>query len=153
MAQRGFTLVELIVVLLIMGAIGSAVVLTVGDRDTASSDAARFASRVAAARDLAVTTGRPIGIWVGKSGYGFEERRGGRWQPLANDALKARDWPVGTEVAASGIAGQAAGLSGGASRLVFDNLGLPDPPASVTIARGGASARVAVAANGDVSVQ
>lgn len=153
MAQRGFTLVELMVVLLIMGVIGSAVVLTMGNRDTTAADAARFASRVAAARDLAVTTGRPIGIWVAKSGYGFEERRGGTWQPLASDALKPREWPEGTQVAASGIAGQAAGLSGGALRLVFDNLGLPDPPASVTIARAGTRATVAVAANGDVSVQ
>lgn len=152
MAQRGFTLVELMVVLLIMGVVGSVVMLTVGSRDSTTSDAARFASRVAAARDMAVTTGRPVSIWVSTTGYGFEERRDGQWRPLAVDALEPRDWPQGTEVATSGMAGQAAGLSGGAARLVFDNLGLPDPAASVTIARDGASATVAVAANGDVRV-
>lgn len=152
MAQRGFTLVELLVVLLIMGAIGSAVVLTAGSGDGATSDAARFASRVAAARDLAVTTGRPVSIWISPTGYGFDERRGGRWQPLADHMLEPRDWPPGTEVVTSGMAGRAAGLSGGAARLVFDNLGLPDPAASVIIARNGSSATVAVAANGDVKV-
>lgn len=152
MAQRGFTLVELMVVLLIMGVIGSAVVLTMGTGDGVARDGAQFASRVAAARDLAVTSGRPIGVRIAASGYGFEERRGGRWQALQSDALRPRDWPEGTEVAANGIAGQAAGLGDGAARLVFDNLGLPDPPAAVTIARNGVQAKVTVAANGDVRI-
>lgn len=152
MGQRGFTLVELMVVLLVMGAIGSAVVMTMSTRDGVKADANRFASRVAAARDLAVTTGRPVSIWVSPIGYGFEERRAGQWQALPNDTLQQRDWPQGTAVAVSGMAGQAASLSGGAARLVFDNMGLPDPAATVTLARDGTSARVAVATNGDVSL-
>ncbi len=71
-AEHGFTLIELMVVLTIIGFISAAVVIAIPDpRGRIVDDADRFAARVAAARDEAVVTARPMGVWVSASGYGF----------------------------------------------------------------------------------
>src|SRR3546814_5608146 len=59
--QSGFTLVELMVVVAIIGFVSAAVVLAMPDpRGRVIDDADRFAARVAAARDEAVITARPM---------------------------------------------------------------------------------------------
>src|SRR3546814_5097889 len=76
--QSGFTLVELLVVVAIIGFVSAAVVLAMPDpRGRVIDDADRFAALVAAASDEAVTTARPMGVWVSPSGYGFLRRRAG----------------------------------------------------------------------------
>lgn len=115
---RGFSLVELMVVLLILGLAASAVVLTLPR--TASGldgEASRFAARVAALRDRAVVEGQPLRLWVSASGYGFEVRQGSRWRALADRSLRAADWP-------SGLTAQWNGAGQGS--LVFNRLGMPD---------------------------
>ena len=60
---NGFTLIELMVVLTIIGFISAAVVLAMPDpRGRVVEDADRFAARVAAARDESVVTAWPIGV-------------------------------------------------------------------------------------------
>jgi len=145
--RNGFTLVELIVVIAVMALLTGAVVLTVAAPAGASDSATRFAGRLAAARDQAVVSGRPISAWVSPSGYGFDQLRGGRWQRLADKPFESADWGKGATVA---IAAAAAGE--GRTRVRFDSLGLPDQPFAVRIARDGRSANVRVAANGDVRV-
>src|SRR3546814_212063 len=77
--QSGFTLVELMVVVAIIGFVSAAVVLAMPDpRGRVIDDADRFAARVAAARDEAVITARPMGVWVSPSGYGFLRREAGQ---------------------------------------------------------------------------
>ena len=57
-------------------------------------DADRFAARVAAARDEAVVTAAPMGLWVSASGYGFQRRDGGRVDG-AESAAPWLDYHVG----------------------------------------------------------
>lgn len=153
LCERGFTLVELLVVILVLALAASAVAVTAAPRDPVGATAARFAGRVAAARDLAVTANRPVSVWVGPAGYGFDQWQRGGWRPVDERALSNADWPAASRVAASGIAGRAAALAGGVARVTFDNLGMPDSPASVAIARDGRSASVAIRADGSVEVE
>ena len=155
MRRDGFTLVEMLIVMTVMALLATAVVLTVGcgGGRGVGADATRLASRIGAARETAITSARPVGVWISRSGYGFDVRSEGRWQPAVRKPFDTVDWPAGTTISATGLGGRQASLGGGPARLVFDNLGLPDSPLSLRISRDGRSAVVAVAANGDVKVQ
>ena len=66
--EHGFTLVELMVVMVIIGLMTAAVIVTIPDpRGSVSGDAQAFAARLTAARDLAITGGRDIGVRVDAS--------------------------------------------------------------------------------------
>lgn len=154
MRRDGFTLVEMLIVMLVMALLATTVVLTAGGGGRGvAADASRLASRIAAARETAITSARPVGVWISRSGYGFDFRSGGVWQPAVQKPFETIDWPDGTAVVAVGMAGRQAALSGGRARLVFDNLGLPDSPMRLDLSRDGQSANVAVMANGDVKVE
>ncbi|MFT3966355.1 MAG: GspH/FimT family pseudopilin [Sphingobium sp.] len=141
-AEHGFTLVELMVVLVIIGLMSGVVLLTMGDpRGGLSDDADRFAGRVRAARDRAVILARPVALWVSPTGYGFEERRDGRWTPLDQKPLVSTDWRSGTQASA----GQAR------LRLWFDTIGRADQQISFTLQRNGRSLPVAVGLDGTVT--
>ncbi len=144
--RNGFTLVELMIVIAVMAVMAGAVAMTVGTPGGGpSAGAARFASRVAAARDEAIVSGRPISAWVAASGYGFDRFQDGRWQPLSAAPFQNDNWQPDTVVVFS------AGTET-RGRIRFDNLGVPDSAASVRLSRDGQTAEVRVAANGDVTV-
>ena len=154
MIRNGFTLVEMMVVLLVMALAGGAVMMVVGSGGrSVGSDAERLASRIAAARETAITGARPVSLWVSPSGYGFDFYSKGQWQPQPRGTLGANDWEKGTAVSTSGISGAGAKLGGGTARLTFDNLGLPEGPMAIELTRNERTARVEVAANGDVAVR
>ncbi|MEQ1687838.1 MAG: GspH/FimT family pseudopilin [Sphingopyxis sp.] len=143
--QLGFTLVELMVVLAILALASTAVILTVRPGEGgADAQAARFAARVAALRDRSVIEGRTLGLWVTASGYGFEQRSDGHWQPFSETRLSPRDWDAGTAVTANGAA---------QARLAFSRIGLPDHGLRVELTAGGDSASVRVDAAGDVVIE
>ena len=143
--DAGFTLTELMIVVMLIGLAATAVVLTLpASGASARSEASRFAARVAALRDLAIIEGRPLGLWATASGYGFEQRRAGGWQPLEGGAVRAGDWASGTAVAVDGSA---------QGRLHFDRLGLPDAPMRVELTSGATQALVTISPAGEVSVQ
>ncbi|MDQ3471989.1 MAG: GspH/FimT family pseudopilin [Pseudomonadota bacterium] len=144
MRRNGFTLVELMVVIAVMALMAGAVAVTAGGTGSGPAAAAsRFASRLAAARDEAIVSGRPVSAWVAPSGYGFDRYQGSTWQAMSAKPFQGDNWQSGTVVA----------LAGARARLRFDSLGLPDRPTSFAIARDGRTARVSVAANGDVTVE
>lgn len=144
MRRNGFTLVELMVVVAVMAMIAGAIVVTAAAPGSGpASSASRFASRLAAARDEAVVSGRPISAWVAPSGYGFEHYRAGTWQPMSARPFEGDDWQKGTTVA----------LPAGRVSIRFDSLGLPDRPTSLALVRDGRTVRVRIAANGDVTVE
>lgn len=146
MDRNGFTLVELMIVIAVMALLASAVVLTAGSVGGGPQDTAtRFASRLAAARDEAILTGRPTSAWMSPSGYGFDQLRQGRWERLEERPFQGDDW--GPRMAMR-LAGEQA-----RSRVQFDSLGLPDQPLQLQLARDGKAAAVRVAANGDVTAQ
>ena len=145
MRKNGFTLVELLVTLSVMALLASAVTLTMGGGGSkVGSEAARFASRVAATRDQAILGGTAMGIWVSPSGYGFERFEAGGWQPWEARPLVQRDW-------AKGIVPSLGESS--AQRIRFDPVGLPSEPSAVTLAGDDRSVRVTVDATGEVSVK
>ncbi len=142
--ENGFTLVELMVVLTIIGFISAAVVLAIPDpRGRVIDDADRFAARVAAARDEAVVTARPMGVWVSASGYGFQRREGGQWVEMDSKPFVAVNWKPGTR-ALVGKDGQ--------QQIGFDGTGLPTDPVSVTLAREAERVSVTVDMAGKVVV-
>ncbi len=159
--DEGFTLIELMVVLFIIGLVAGAVVLSLpGDSAALSEDADRFAARVAAARDEAVVSARPIAVWIAPSGYGFDARQDRQWVPLNARTLANRDWKPGTvariegeaaEVAAPpGTDPSAAAAAPSRARFWFDSTGLPNAAVEVVLSRGANSDRIIISATGEV---
>lgn len=143
-AEHGFTLVELMIVLAIMGLVAAGVVIAMPDpRGRLSGEAERFAARAVAARDLAILQGRPIAVRVTARGYAFDRRQGGAWAAIPDSEFRSQPWSSGT----AALVGQ-----GGTIRTAFDATGQPNAPATVTLARDGEQVRVAIAADGGVRV-
>lgn len=143
-AEHGFTLFELMVVLTIIGFISAAVVIAIPDpRGRVVEDADRFAARVAAARDEAVVTSRPMGVWVSASGYGFQRREGNQWVPVEDKPFVSANWKTGTRA----LVGK-----DGRQQIGFDGTGLPTDPMTVTLAREAERVAVTVDMAGKVMV-
>ena len=151
--EQGFTLIELMVVLFIIGLVAGAVVLALpGDSAALSEDADRFAARVAAARDEAVVSARPIAVWIAPSGYGFDARQDRAWVPLDARTLPSQDWKPGTIARIEGDTdeGEQKPEDQGRARFWFDATGLPNRSVTVVLARGSNSDRVVISATGEV---
>jgi general secretion pathway protein H len=132
------------VVVFIIGLMSAAVVMTMpGEERRALDDAERFAARAAAARDVAVLSARPVRMWVAASGYGFDTRVKGAWQPMADTALENGNWGEGLNLSTD---------SGGAGQIVFDASGMPDHGLAVTLLGGAQKATVHINGSGEVRV-
>lgn len=99
--QHGFTLLELLVVLVLMGVILSIAVLSLGDGgrgDQIRQEARRLKALMELAGEEAVLNTTPYGLEVGKDGYRFLRHRDGEWQVLEGDELlRPREWLPDTE--------------------------------------------------------
>jgi general secretion pathway protein H len=143
--RNGFTLVELMVVIAVMGLLAGVVVMTAGMPGGGPADSAtRFAGRLAAARDQAIVTGQPISAWVTSSGYGFARFHRGHWEAMAEKPFDGGDWKEGTSVAIESESGRL--------RVRFDSLGMADRPVVLRLSRDDRTAVVRIAANGDIAV-
>lgn len=142
--ERGFTLVELMVVIFIIGIASTAVVMTAGSPGRSARDEAeQLAARIAALRDQSILQSRTMAVWVRPSGYGFETRSAGQWVPLAEAPFTTNDWRRGTSVQLAGTR---------QIRIAFDSTGLPSNAANIGIKRGDTVVTVNLAATGDVRV-
>jgi general secretion pathway protein H len=87
---RGFTLLELMVVLVLIGIIFSFAVLSIrGDElaETMEQETRRLATLIGMASDEAVTRGEELAIHFSDDSYAFLVLRAGDWQPDENDRL------------------------------------------------------------------
>jgi general secretion pathway protein H len=138
--DRGFTLIELMVVITIIALASAVVVFAIPDpRGRVVDEAERFAARVLAARDDAVVQGRDVRVRVSADGYSVERRRRGAWEALRDKPFRPIEWATGTG-------------ANGAEAIQFDSTGTPAAATTLILTREAARASVAVAANGDIRV-
>jgi general secretion pathway protein H len=85
----GFTLLELLVVLVIAGIMLGAIALNAvpGDRQVVQSEAQRVALLLQLARDEAIVRNRPIAFEADQDRYRFLIRQNDNWEMLAQDAI------------------------------------------------------------------
>ncbi len=92
-AAAGFTLIELMVVVLLVGLVVSFAVISVGG-DSAlerqKREAQRLHARMDLAREEAVLQARSLGVRFSDDGYRFFELRRDQWRPLGGDGVLAR---------------------------------------------------------------
>lgn len=140
-ARAGFTLVELLMTVAIIGLAAGAVVLAVPDpRPSVAQEAERLAARLNRAREEAVLSNRPVAVVTTPAGYGFSSFNGASWSPL-------NDGPFGTERWSDGVSVSPADPV----RVVFDPTGVAEP-ATLTLSRDGRARRVTVDGAGEVTV-
>ncbi|HYE29672.1 MAG TPA: GspH/FimT family pseudopilin [Allosphingosinicella sp.] len=140
--QKGFTLVELLVVLVIVGLAAAAVVLAMPDpRGALRGEALRLAARADAARERAMMDNRPVALVLREDGYGFEMRVGGEWRAVGERPFLAQQWSEGTRAA----------IESGEARIVFDSTGFAEP-ARLRLVRGRDEARIEVTDGGRIHV-
>lgn len=140
----GFTLVELMVVLAVVGLLGAVVLLTAPSPDTAlRRDAETLATRLAQAQQEAILSTRALRVQADGAGYRFSIARSGGWQPLSGRPFEPASW-------APGIAPV---LEDGdrPAWFAFDPIGTAEP-AALVLGDGSGTLQVRVDADGSVRV-
>ncbi len=140
----GFTLVELMVVLAVLGLLGATVLLTVPAPEPAlRRDAELLATRLAQARQEAILSTRTLRVQADATGYRFLIARSGGWQPLSGQPFGPASW----------AAGVVPSLAEGDQPVwfTFDPLGTAEPVALV-LDDGHTALQLRVGADGSVQV-
>jgi general secretion pathway protein H len=141
-SSRGFTLVELMVVIAIVGLVAGAAVLAIPDPGGGlRAEALRFAARAKAAQERAVMDNRPVAVVLRDGGYGFEWREDGKWRKLEKKPFVDTRWSEGTE----------ARIEGPEQRILFDSTGFAES-ARLLLTRDGDEAGVEVSSGGKILV-
>ncbi|HEU0067180.1 MAG TPA: GspH/FimT family pseudopilin [Sphingomonas sp.] len=143
-SATGFTLVELMVVVTVIALASAIAVMAMPGRTRVADEAARFAVRARAARDLAIVGAAPTSVWVSGGGYGFDRRVAGGWVPISDKPLRVERWDDSVRAETGDAAGRL--------RITFDTTGMADRAAEVRLTRGDDAATVAVGGDGSVRV-
>jgi general secretion pathway protein H len=96
--SRGFTLVEILVVVVIFAVMAATVALSLagaGGERQLENDVQRLRALVSYACERAELTGRPVGLSLLATGYVFSEHLRTEWKPLADGELRPRKWVAG----------------------------------------------------------
>ncbi|APG61980.1 type II secretion system protein GspH [Sphingorhabdus lutea] len=141
--QNGFTLVELMVVIFLIGLASAAVVMALPNDDgRARQHAEKLAMHIAATRNMAILQARPTLVSFSISGYAFEQRRDGAWQAFEEKQFQSVNLPSTLKISST---------SKLPARIMFDATGMPNAPARISInANDGPAHHVNITASGDV---
>ena len=92
MPERGFTLLEIMLVIFLIGLASAGVVQTFAtDSESPAKKAAQdFLTRFAQFKDRAVIEGQTLGVLIDPPGYQFMQRRHGQWLPVSATRLSAQ---------------------------------------------------------------
>lgn len=140
----GFTLLEMLVVLVIVGLLVAVVTLAPSRnrRTDLAEEAQRLANLLESAGDEAQVRSIPIAWQTVGGGYRFVQRtEGGTWVPMTDDLYRARRW--GAEV--TGVSVRYTGGGEVPSRVVLGSEGI-DVPVTITLWSG--DVRMAVVGTG-----
>lgn len=138
--DRGFTLVEVMVTLLLVGLVTGGVLLTLPSGGAhLAREAEQLGARIKQAQREAMLTNRAVELVVGSDGSHFRVRRTGRWQPLADGPFERRPWTQGVRVVLQ------------ASGVRFDPSGATDP-AIIRLSAGERAMELTVDAQGAVRI-
>lgn len=143
-AANGFTLVEMMVVLAVVGLLGAVVLLTgSGPEGALRRDAEMLATRLAQAQQEAILSTRALRVQADNAGYRFLIARSGGWQPLSGRPFEPAAW-------APGVMPQL-DSDDQALWFAFDPIGTAEP-ASIVLGDGHGTLQVQVDADGSVRV-
>ena len=140
--RQGFTLVEMMVVLAVLGLVAAVVVVAIPDgRMTLAAEGERFAARLKRAQEEAVLVNRPVELAMTDAGYAFRVRTANGWQSLDDGPFETEAWLPGTAVTSEKDV----------RRVVFDPTGIANV-SHFTLRRSGKTVEVMVDAAGNVRV-
>ncbi|MDE1181347.1 GspH/FimT family pseudopilin [Paraburkholderia sp.] len=148
--ERGFTLLEMLVVLMIAGLLISLASLTLSrnPRTDLNEEAQRLALLFESAGDEAQVRARPIAWQPLEGGFRFDMRTDDGWRPLRDDLLGPRQWEGGV----TGVSIAYPGADTQASRIVFGTESI-DAPVQVTLYSSAGRATIVGTGNGRYEVR
>jgi general secretion pathway protein H len=119
-SSKGFTLIEVLITLLIVGVVMASVGLATGGfraRDL-EFEADRIAQLFSLAREEAQVRGRPVRMVVSDIGYQFESLSENQWRLIREDELlRARRWEEPTQIKIETADKPEDGLTGGLNEI------------------------------------
>lgn len=136
--ERGFTLVELIVVITVLGLLSAVAVLAIPEPGGGLRvEAERLAARAKAAQEAAVINSRATALRIDAAGYAVARNDGGAWRETGRFP-----WEQGTQPE----------IGPGGARTMFDATGVADPM-ELTLRRKDQRVEIVIGSDGEVHVR
>jgi type II secretion system protein H len=150
--EAGYTLIEALATLAIVGLLASAVVLAAPSPDRRAREAAEaLAARLAHAGEESIMTNRPVAFIANEKGYGFAHLQQDGWRRIeGRSPLSFRAWPEGASFRIEGATREAI-LGEEAYGVYFAPVG-EATPARIELTNGGVRFDVELDAQGGARV-